>query len=215
MQFPIREALRSASRYVVRNPLTLARLARHATRSQMAIPLDLLRWGVTHLLVGDGAPRDVEIFATPPSLGFAATVDFMKNDMRTSATIRIESVRLGPGLVELAIRVSDLQIKPLGDGNSNFAKLLKSGALDLKKPGNLLKFFPKKPKALVQAEDDRFVIDLMREPKIQASKGLAKTLDAVTPVLNVTAIETDGDMLVLDLKATPRGVLQTIEALRN
>ncbi len=48
---------------------------------------------------------------------------------------------------------------------SPVAALLRSGALDLSKPGNLAAYMPKRPAMLVAAKDDRVTLDLMRHPK--------------------------------------------------
>jgi hypothetical protein len=93
--------------------------------------------------------------------------------------------------------------------------LVRSGALDLSKPGNVVKFLPKRPPAIVEAEGDRIVLDLMQVPKIAANKALRKALSVITPVLGVGAIETDADHLYVKLKATPAGLAEAIGALRK
>jgi hypothetical protein len=108
-----------------------------------------------------------------------------------------------------------VNLKLLGESDSPVATLIKSGALDLSKPGNLVKFLPKRPPAIVEAEDDRIVLDLMRVPAISNNFALKRALEVVTPMLNVRAIETDRDHLYVALKASPRGLPAAIAALRR
>ena len=93
--------------------------------------------------------------------------------------------------------------------------LLKSGALDLSKPGNLVNFMPKKPPALVSARDDEIVIDMMKVPKVAENLRLRKILRTITPVMNVAAIQTDSDMLLINLRATPLGFPRALQAART
>jgi hypothetical protein len=95
------------------------------------------------------------------------------------------------------------------------ATLIKSGALDLSKPGNLVKFLPKRPPAIVEAENDRIVLDLMRVPAVANNMGLRRMLEIITPMLNIRAIETDRDHLYVALKASPRGLPAAIAAIRG
>src|SRR5579863_1823646 len=44
MALPLRAALRSASRFMVKNPTTMLSMARHALGMRIAVPLDALRW---------------------------------------------------------------------------------------------------------------------------------------------------------------------------
>ena len=94
------------------------------------------------------------------------------------------------------------------------AGLIKSGALDLSKPGNLVKFIPKKPAAVVEAEGDRIVIDLMKVPKLANDKRLKKILSILSPVLGIRSIETDRDHLWIKLRATPAGLPEALGKLR-
>jgi hypothetical protein len=102
----------------------------------------------------------------------------------------------------------------VGESDTPVATLIKSGALDLSKPGNLVKFIPKRPSAIVEADGDRVVVDLMRVPKIATNRRLRRLLSVVFPVLNVRAIETDRDHLYFALRASPSGIARAIEAIR-
>lgn len=43
MALPLRAALRSAGRFMVKNPATMLSMARHALGMRVAVPLDALR----------------------------------------------------------------------------------------------------------------------------------------------------------------------------
>jgi hypothetical protein len=76
-----------------------------------------------------------------------------------------------------------------------------------------VKVLPKRPSAIVEADADRVVIDLMRVPAIAGNAVLRRVLSILTPVLGIRAIETDGDHLYVSLRATPRGLGEALAAL--
>jgi len=115
----------------------------------------------------------------------------------------------------IANKLGDVKLALIGDSESPIATLIKSGALDLSKPGNLVKFLPKRPPAIVEAEDDRIVLDLMKVPAIANNAPLRRLIAVLTPVVNIRAIETDRDHIYVALKASPGGLPRAITALRN
>ena len=92
--------------------------------------------------------------------------------------------------------------------------LLKSGALDLSKPGNLAKFMPKRPPVLVEAHDDIIVLDLMQNPKFASNERVRGILGTLTPVAQVSGLSTEGDFLILQLRASPFGIPRALNAAR-
>lgn len=214
MALPIRAALRSAGRFVSRNPRTLVTMARHALGLRVAVPLDALRWFIANTPPSKRAPTDITITARPPAIHVGATVDLMDTKLRASAAIRVEELSLHTGELRVILRLADVQMHVIGESNTPVAGLIKSGALDLSKPGNLVNFMPKKPEVLLEAKDDRLVLDLMRNPKIRANEKLHKVLSTLTPVVSVNALCTEGDYLILGLKATPMGFAEAVSAAR-
>jgi hypothetical protein len=73
---------------------------------------------------------------------------------------------------------------------------------------------PKKPDVLVDAHDDTIVLDLLKNPKIAANDKVRRVLSTLTPVVNVSALKTDGDFLILALRATPLGIPRAFNAAR-
>ena len=101
-----------------------------------------------------------------------------------------------------------------GESFTPVAGLIKSGALDLSKPGNLAKFMPKRPAVLVEAHDDIIVIDLMKNPKFAENDRVRGILGTLTPVVNVSGLSTEGDFLILQLRASPFGLPRALNAAR-
>lgn len=209
----IKPALLSAGGFVLKNPLAIAQLAQHALKLQMAVPLDALRWVIRNLPMGRKAPTDITIGAQPPAVKMGATVNLMGTTIHASAAIRFEELAINESELRIAMRLSNVDLELRGESESPIAALLKSGALDLSKPGNLVNFMPKKPAAIVSAEGDLIVIDLMRVDKIANNPTLRRILEAVTPIFTLTTLRTKGDMLVLGFRATPGGLPQTISAV--
>jgi hypothetical protein len=103
----------------------------------------------------------------------------------------------------------------VGDSESPVATLIKSGALDLSKPGNLVKFIPKRPPAVLEADGDRIVIDLMKVPKLASDARIRRALSVIAPVLGIRAIETDRDHVYVKLRASPAGLPEALGKLRT
>jgi hypothetical protein len=209
----IKPALLSAGGFALKNPLAIAQLAQHALKLQMAVPLDALRWAIRNFPMGKKAPQDITIGAQPPAIKLGATLRLMGTTIRASAAVAFEEIALSDTEMRIALKLSDVDLELRGESESPIAALLKSGALDLSKPGNLVNFMPKKPAAIVSAEDDRIVLDLMRVDKIANNPTLRRVLEAVTPIFNLVTLRTKDDMLVLGFRATPGGLPQTISAV--
>ncbi|MFO0638851.1 MAG: hypothetical protein U0183_06545 [Polyangiaceae bacterium] len=206
--------LSAAVGYLRKNPDEVVKAATNATSLKFGVPLASLRW-LAGQIQGKKAPKEVEIDSTPPALKFSAVIDAMGTPLRAGASIKIDEVQISADSIRVGIRLRDVKLAVLSDVESPVSMLVRSGALDLSKPGNVVKFLPKKPPAIVEAEDDRIVLDLMQVPKIAANKALRKALSVITPVLGVGAIETDDDHLYVKLKATPAGLGEALGALRR
>jgi hypothetical protein len=210
-----RAMLKAAVGYVRKNPDEVVRAAVNATSLRFGVPLATLRWFAGQIQ-GKKAPKDVEISSAPPALRFAASVDAMGTPIRASAAIKIDEVTISPESVRIGVRLRDVKLSVMDDNvESPVATLIKSGALDLSKPSNLVKFIPKKPPAVVEAEGDRIVVDLMKVPKLASDPRVKKVLGILSPVIGIRAIETDRDHLYVKLRASPAGLPEAIEALRN
>lgn len=201
--------------YVKRNPDEVLKAAVNAASLKFGVPLAALRYLAGQAKPSKKAPTDIEIGTSPPALRLSASVDAMGTPLRASAAIRIDEVSIGADSVRIGIRLNDVKLALLGESDSPVATLIKSGALDLSKPGNLVKYIPKRPALVVEAEGDRVVIDLMKIPAIAKNAKVRRILSIVSPVLGIRAIETDRDHIYIALRAKPAGLPQAIEAFRN
>ena len=96
--------MRSAGRFIAKNPTTMLSMARHALGMRIAVPLDSLRWFIANTPPSQKAPQDVTITPRPPAIGIGATVDLMGTTVRALVrwavvqwklfTIRMETTML-------------------------------------------------------------------------------------------------------------------------
>jgi hypothetical protein len=210
-----RAFLNAAVDYVRKNPDELVRAAVNAAGLRFGVPLAGLRWLTSQAKLPRKAPKDIDIGSAPPALRISLSVDAMGTPVRASAAIRVDEIDLSPEALRIGLRLSDVKLALLGDSEAPIATLIKSGALDLSKPGNLVKFLPKRPPAVVEADGDRIVIDLMKIPAISDMARLRLALAIFTPIVNVRTVETDRDHLYVALRASPRGLPRALAALRN
>ena len=208
------DLLAAATNYLRRNPDEIVRATLNAGRLRFGIPIAALRW-LAGQAKGKKAPKDIELGSAPPALRLSATVNAMGTELRAGAQLRIEEVEISADMFRIGLRIHEVRLKVLDDSETPVATLVKSGALDLSKPGNLVKFIPKRPAAIVDAHDDRIVVDLMKVPALAENRRLRRALQIVSPVIGIRAIETDGDHLYVALRATPEGLRQAIVALRE
>ena len=189
-------------------------MARHALGMRIAVPLDALRWFISNTPPSKKAPQDVTISPRPPAIGVGATVDLMGTTVRAGASIRVEKIEVSDTQFKVTLRISDVTMKVLGESFTPVAGLIKSGALDLSKPGNLAKFMPKRPPVLVEAHDDIIVLDLMQNPKFAANDRVRGILATLTPVTQVAGLSTEGDFLIVQLRVSPFGIPRALNAAR-
>jgi hypothetical protein len=201
-----------ARTYLADHPEELLRVAKNVALMRLGIPLDALEF-LAGQLKGRKAPTDVVVEAVPPGVRFGATVDAMGTTVRALASVYFDAVRFNPAEVRLEIRIADMKLEVIGDSDSPVAALIKSGALDLSKPGNLVAYMPKRPPSLVEAADDKIVIDLMRDPKL--SRRIGSLVSLITPVVSVRSIETDSAHLDIYFSCFPDGLTNALSSLRQ
>jgi hypothetical protein len=207
--------LRTAGSYLKEHPEEILRALRGALGLRFGVPIDALRYLVRELGGGKKAPKDVVIESAPPGIRLTATVDAMGTNLRASLVLFVEELDVSISEIRVGLRIAELALSVLGDSNSPLAGLIKSGALDLSKPGNLVAFMPKRPAALVDAKDDRIVLDLMKVPSIAENGKVRRILSVVTPILGVRAIRTKDDHLDVHFKADLSGVSAAFAAVRS
>jgi hypothetical protein len=209
-----RALLSAAAGYVRKNPDEVVRAAVNAATLRFGVPIAALRF-LAAQATGKKAPKDIEIGASPPALRLAATVDAMGTAVRASASIRIDEISITSDSIRIGIRLNDVKLALVGESDAPIATLIKSGALDLSKPGNLVRHIPKRPAMIVEAGGDRIVLDLFKIPKIAKNERVRRVLGVVSPVLGIRAIETDRDHLYVAFRASPAGLSRSLEAIRE
>lgn len=207
------EVLAAVGRYLAQHPDELTRIARNAAARKVGVPLAALRWLVTR---GKGRrlPTDVVVEAVPPGIRLGATLELMGAKLRASSVVFVEGVRLSSDELRFELRFSEAEVSLLDQSSSPLAALIRSGALDLTKLGNLVAVMPRRPAFLVEAKGDRVVVDLKRHPALSSERA-ELLLRLITPVITVTGVGTAPEHLELELALFERGVRAAIEALRD
>jgi hypothetical protein len=204
--------LERAARWMRSHPEEIIGAALDAVALRLTVPIDALRFLVRQLK-GRNAPEDVEMVAVPPGLRVAATLNAMKTKLRASATLLVEEMRLGPEELRFSLRLRHVSLAVIGQSDSPVATLVNSGALDLSRPGKLVANLPKRPAFIVEADGDRLVIDLMRDPKL--ARKLRRAAGVLTPLVTVTGVESKGDVMTLQLACFPEGLLGALGSIRE
>ncbi len=213
MRLDARAAAKAALGYLKRNPDELIQAAVNAAQLRFGIPTAALRWLADQASNAPKAPQDIELDTTSEALRVSAAVEAMGTTFRASASLRVDEIRLSADELRVGIRLQDIKLLLLAESDSPLALLIKSGALDLSRPGNLLKYLPKRSPVIVEADGDRVVLDFMRAPALKRRAGLKKALEVVTPVLGIRAIETDRSHVWIALEAAPWRVSESLQAL--
>ena len=211
----LKAVLEAGSKYLFDHPEELLRALRNLLALRFGVPLDALPFFAGRA-GGKKGPKDLVLEAVPPGLRVGATVALMGTEVRADATMFIERVSITPDELRFEIRLANFSLKVPDDApESPIAALLRSGALDLSKPGNLAAYMPKRPALLVDAKDDRVVIDLMRHPKIAKNPRAIRAVALLAPLLTVAGIESDSEHLDVTLRAFPDGVRQAVGGIRR
>jgi hypothetical protein len=202
--------LQAATSYLRSHPEELSRVLRNALGLRFGVPIQGLRW----LAGRGGGPRDIEVDPDPPGIRVAATLDLMGTTVRARTSIFIERIRASAEELRVEVRLEGTNLTVL-DGDSPVAALIRSGALDLTKSGNLAAHLPKLGQLLGESTGNRLVIDLMKHPRLGKSKVMRRAIGLVSSFVTVHGVESDDGHLDLLLRAFPRGVGGAARAVRD
>lgn len=206
--------LNALSGYLRRHPAEVGRFVRSLIGLRLGLPIDLFRW-LGEQAEASGKAEDIQVDAVPPGVRVGATVDLMKTTVRASAVVYVERLLLTGEQLRMEIRLENVALDLVGTSDTPVAMLIKSGALDLSRPGNLVKHMPDLPPVLVEAEGNRIVLDLMRHPKIGGSRTVRNAVSLATSLLTVHGVETDEQHLDVSLRAFPDGVFHAAREVRR
>ncbi|MEM9191571.1 MAG: hypothetical protein AAGF12_20525 [Myxococcota bacterium] len=207
-------ALKAATRYLRRNPTEVARILRSLAGLRLGVPIDVFRW-LGDQAASSGKADEVEVDPVPPGIRVAATIDVMKTPVRASSVVYVERILLDGEQARIEVRLENVSLQMAGESDSPVAMLIKSGALDLSRPGNLVKHIPDKPPLLLEAADNRIVLDLMKHPKIGGNDTVRNFISLFTSVITVHGVETDERHLDVSLRALPDGVFHAAKEVRR
>lgn len=204
----------AATSYLRHHPEELVRLLRNALGLRFGVPIAALQWMAAQ--AGDGGPKDVDVQADPPGVRVSATLDMMGVPVRASTSIFIERIRVTPEELKLEIRLEETRLQVLDDrAESPVAALIRSGALDLTKAGNLAANLPKVNALLGESKGNRLVIDLLKHPKVGKNRLVRRSLGLVSSFVTVQGVESDEGHLDVLLRAFPQGIHGAARAVKN
>ncbi len=206
------EVLTAMGNYLVEHPHELVRVLRKAGALKFGLPLAAFRW-IASRAKGRRLPTDVVIEAVPPGVRVAATIELMGARLRASSLVFVDGVSLRSEELRVELRFAEARLILLEESNSPLAALIRSGALDLTKLGNLVAVMPRRPDFLVEAKGDRVVLDLKRHPAF-AGQRMETLLGLITPIVTVTGVATDNEHLDLEFGVFERGLAVAVAAWR-
>jgi len=205
------EVLTAVGKYLANHPEELVRIARNAVALRVGVPLAALRW-VAARGKGRRLPSDVVVEAVPPGIRLAATLEVMGTRLRASSVIFVEQLRLSAEELVVELRFSETELQLLGESSSPLAALIRSGALDLSKLGNLMAFMPRRPEYIIEAKGDRIVLDLKKHPALSTERANL-LLRLITPIVTIREIGTENEHLDLKLAVFEDGVRAAINSI--
>ena len=158
------ETVDAVRTYLRTHPEEIGRAVRSALGLRFGVPLAALRW-LGQQAERSGKVEDFQIDSIPPGIRLSGNVDLMNTPIRAGAIIFVERVVFNDEELTVALRLEEVSLKLNGESESPVAALIKSGALDLSNPGTLVNFMPNRSPVLAEANGNRIVLDLMRDPE--------------------------------------------------
>jgi hypothetical protein len=181
---------------------------------RFGVPLAALRW-LGQQAERSGKVEDFQIDSVPPGLRLGGNVDLMNTPIRAGAIIYVERVVFNDEELTVALRLEDVQLKLNGESDSPIAALIKSGALDLSNPGTLVNFMPNRSPVLAEANGNRIVLDLMRDPNVGKNQLVRRAVALLTSFVTLHGVETDKKHVDIAFRALPSGLGGAVKSLRN
>jgi hypothetical protein len=136
-----------------------------------------------------------------------ATIEQMDTLLRVSCVVMVERVELSDEVARVELRLKDVALSLLDESTQTpLAALIRSGTLDLSRVASLVGYLPSRPAALVEAVDDRLVLDLFKVSKWANDEIPRRIMGFLSIVLAVDSIETDAKHLDVAIRPLPRGV---------
>ena len=172
-----------------------------ALGGRIAIPLSGVRSRVeelSHDLV-------LRIEAANPGLRIRGEAHALGAPIAFSARLEAEGIRVEGDTRTVAIRLSEVELSTDEDAPGPLADAIREGMIDTENPATLIGNMMPLPDAIVLAEGQEVIVDLLKLPAIERDQRLRNALAAVTSYLCVTEIEAKDDSIVLELGLLPGG----------
>jgi hypothetical protein len=213
--FTGRSVLGAARRYLSTHPEELARVIRSSFGLRFGVPLAVFRWMIQQL-ADNADDLDVELAAEPPGLRFGASLDKMDTTLRLSGVLYIARINVNADEIRIELRLDRVKIRVLSEKKTVVSALVRSGALDITRIGDLIHELPGIPPFIAEARNDRIVLDLMRAPALGENPWLRHAVGMMSSLITVHGVETESsDHLDVVLRALPRGTVNAVGALRS
>jgi len=185
----------AAAGFLYRNPSEFVRTARDLVGSRLSIPLPALRWLAEHAIPRNLFPIGLTVDVEPPYLRLGAQLDAMGTGVRASVTVGIERLKIAADSVTLGVRLTNIELALAGESNSPLAVLIRSGALDLSRPGDLVAAIPMRPEIIVDAQGDLIVLDFLKLPVVSSNPSARIAAAVLSSVVRIDGIEADDQYL--------------------
>ena len=201
-------ALLSSIRYLRHHPDEVFRQLRNSTRLKFGVPVEALQWLANELESASGhGPKDVRISPCPPGLRIVATVEQMGTVVRANCVLVVKRVTIDETQARVELRLSDVELRLLDESTQTpLAALIRSGTLDLTRMASLVAYLPSRPAALVEAADDRLVLDLLKLPNWDHNERVRRVIGILSSILTIESIDADAGHLDVGMRAFPRGI---------
>ena len=209
-----RKIVSAVTNYLRENPQEIERAVRSTFGLRFGVPLAAFRWLVQET-AEDANAMDLVIEAEPPGLRVAATFEKMETRLRGSAVVFVNRVLLSGDELRFEVRLEQVGLQVLSNKKTQLSALIKSGALDLSKPGNLIDELPGMPSVIVEAYENRLVIDLMRSAKFRNNRMLRHSIGLLSSLVTVYGIQTESDHLDVVFRGLPQGALGAASAIQE
>ncbi len=187
---------------------------RNALGLRIGVPIVALRW-LGKQVEKTGKVQNLKIDSVPPGIKLSADLELMNTPIRASAVVYIDRVVFNEEELTVALRLENVSLKLNGEAETPVAALIKSGALDLSSPGTLVGFMPDRNPVIAEANDNRIVLDLMRDPKIGRNPLVRNIVAVLTSFVTLQGISTDESHLDVAFRALPAGVRGAARSLRQ
>ncbi|MCZ6806870.1 MAG: hypothetical protein O7F08_07945 [Deltaproteobacteria bacterium] len=208
------ETVDAVRAYLRSHPEELGRALRSALGLRFGVPLAALRW-LGAQAERAGKVEDFNIDSVPPGLRLSGNVEMMSTPIRASAIIYVERVLFNEEELTVALRFEEVALKLNGDSETPMAALIKSGALDLTNPGTLVAYMPGRSPILAEANGNRIVLDLMRDPKIGKNPLVRRAVSLLTSFVTLHGVEADPKHLDIAFRALPIGLGGAVRSIRK